>query len=125
MRLLIEVFALYFVYVFGTALLIWRYGTKDRGPSVIVVSVIPLIAIISFFHFLVIAIFRRAPLLSPCPDGLAEAELIIEKHRQHMFGGSTEPHFASDWANLYATTVEQEAVRVQKFARKVLAGAYA
>jgi hypothetical protein len=125
MRLVIEILAVYFVYVFGTSLLIWRYGTKDRGPSALVAAVLPFIVVVSFFQFLFMALFRHAPLVTPCPDGLAEAELIVENHRQRMFGGRpVEPHFASDWANLYAMTVEQESVRVQKFARKVLDAAY-
>lgn len=121
MRLLIEVSTIYAIYLFGTSLLIWRYGGKDRAPNIVVAWVVPVIVVASFIEFIFHALFRKALSIRPCPIGLDEAELIVERHRQQMFGGKPiEPHFASDWARLYASAVEQETEKVQKFARKVL-----
>lgn len=120
MRLAIEIFAVYFIYAFGTSLLVWRYSVRDRGPIIVVTWVIPLMVIASLFELIFLTIFRRSPCIRPCPEGLDETELIVERHRQQMFGGEpVEPHFASDWARLYTLTLEQEAERVQRFARRV------
>jgi len=122
MRLAIEVFTIYIVYLFGTSLLIWRYGSKDRAPSIVVAAVSPLLFVFSAIQLILLKIIGRSPEISPCPAGLSDAELVIERKRQEMFGGEPiEHHFASDWAKLYAKTVEQDAEKVQAFARRVLA----
>lgn len=121
MHFLIEVVAVYAIYVFGTSLLIWRYGTKDRGPSIVVAAVAPMLFLAAFGKLFALALFRRSPAIHPCPVGLKDAELLVERKRQQMFGGEPlEPHFASDWARLYEKTFEEEAERVQAFARRVL-----
>ncbi len=120
MRLLIEILTIYVVYLFGTALLIWRYGKKDRAPSIVVAGVAPILFVASFVELIFLAVIGKSRQISPCPDGLSDAELLVERQRQQMFGGSPiEPHFASDWSRLYAKTVEIEAERVQAFARRV------
>jgi hypothetical protein len=121
MRLMIEILTIYAIYIFGTSLLIWRYGTKDRGPLIVVAAVIPILTIVSFFEVCIRALFLRSPQMSPCPDGLAEAERIIERHRHEMFGGSPiPPHIAHEWEMFYAKTLEREAARVQRFATQIL-----
>jgi hypothetical protein len=121
MRLMIEILTIYAIYIFGTSLLIWRYGTKDRGPLIVVAAVIPVLTVVSFFEVCIRALFLRTSQMPPCPDGLAEAERIVEKHRQEMFGGPPiPPHIAYEWEMLYAKTLEREAARVQKFAAQIL-----
>jgi hypothetical protein len=121
MRFTIELFTTYGVYLFGTSLLIWRYGSKDRGPAIIVAAVVPFLFVATFLKLTVLAMLRRSPAMGPCPEGLSDAEIVVERNRQRMFGGEPlKPTFASDWARLYEKTVEAEAERVQAFARRVL-----
>lgn len=121
MRLAIEVLTFYIVYLLGTSLLIWRYGSRDRGPSIVVSAVAPILLVAVFVELLVLALAHRIPSISPCPVGLSDAESVVEQQRRKMFGGNAvEPHFASDWARLYAQTLELDAERVQSFARRVL-----
>jgi len=121
MRLIIEILTVYAIYIFGTSLLIWRYGNKDRAPIIVLTAVLPFMVVIVFFEVFVRALFQRAPQMNPCPDGLAEAERIVEKHRHEMFGGApVPPHIAHEWQMLYAKTLEREAARVQKFAVRIL-----
>lgn len=121
MHFFIELASVYVIYLFGTSLLIWRYGTRDRGPSIVVAGVAPMLFMAAIAKMFVLALFRRSPTIHPCPDGLKDAELMVERKRQQMFGGEPlEPHFASDWARLYEKTLEEDAERVQAFARRVL-----
>ncbi len=125
MRLVIEILTIYGIYFFGTSLLIWRYGRKERGVSIIVAGVMPTLVVVSvvvsLFEIFRVTVLRQSPRIRPYPDGLEEAELIVEKRRQQMFGGvALKPHFASDWKNFYQATIEREAERVQKFAHRML-----
>jgi hypothetical protein len=126
MKLLVEIFSVYALYAFGATVLIWRHATKDRGPTVVVAWLAPALMIAAFIEGTFRLLFRKRPKVRPCPVGLDEAELVVEKRRQKMFGGElSHPHFASDWARLYGVTLEEEAERVQKIARKVFAHSYA
>jgi len=121
MHLAIEIATVYAIYLFGTSLLIWRFGSRDRGPSIVVAAVVPALYVAAFAELAWLASLGRSPAIGPCPEGLSDAELAVERQRQKMFGGrALEPHFASDWQRLYAKTVENEAARVQSFARRVL-----
>jgi hypothetical protein len=125
MHLAIEIFTVYAIYIFGTSLLIWRYSTKERGVSIIVAGVTPILLVVSLFDLLRVTLFRQSRHIRPCPTGLDEAELIVEKRRQQMFGGEAlQPHFASDWTKLYQETIERETVRVQKIAHRMLTVTY-
>jgi uncharacterized membrane protein SpoIIM required for sporulation len=66
MRLFIEILAIYTTYVFGTSLLIWRFASNDRGPTVVVAAVIPFLFVISIFETVFSAALRK----SPVPDWL-------------------------------------------------------
>lgn len=121
MRLTIEILAVYAIYIFGTSALVWRYGTKDRGPLIVVTAVIPILTVVCLFEVGIRAMFGKSYQMPPCPDGLADAERIIEKHRLEMFGGTpAKLHVARDWELLYAKTLEHEAERVKAFASRVL-----
>lgn len=127
MRFAIEILTIYAVYVFGTAMLVWRFSKRGtgRGPSIVVAAAAPALLVFVLFEIAFLTVVGRRPHIEPCPDGLGEAELIVERKRLQMFGGeSIKPHFASDWARLYEKTVEQDAERVQAFARRVLSLAY-
>jgi hypothetical protein len=119
--MMIEILTIYAIYIFGTSLLIWRYGKKDRAPLIVVAASIPILTVLSFFELGFRVLFMRSPQMEPCPDGLAETERIVEKRRLAMFGGAPiEPHIAHEWQMLYAKTLELEASRVQQFAVRVL-----
>ncbi|MHB1937858.1 MAG: hypothetical protein ACYCOR_14895 [Acidobacteriaceae bacterium] len=122
MRVAIELATIYGIYIGGMSLLIWRYVAKNRGSNIVVAAAMPLLAVLAIFlSILLVALKRTEPRVGPCPYGLMEAEEIVEKKRQNMFGGDPQkPHFARDWAALYAATLEQEAERVHRFADKVL-----
>jgi len=122
MTLLFEILAVYAIYACGTAFLVFRFGTKDRVPSVVVAWLAPVILVISFIS----AINRSLRILSgngtvkPCPQGLEEAEQIVENKRHSMFGGPTrKPHLAADWAKVYEFSMELQAARVERVARKL------
>jgi len=124
MHTFIEIVTIYALFVFGIAMLIGRFGVKDRFPQAVVASVLPLLLVCSVFEALYLLVMRPAPRVRPCPEGLNAAEAIIEKHRQMMFGGELRPtRLAPEWARLYALTLEMEVNRVQKFARRDLATA--
>src|SRR5712664_4787693 len=102
MKVTIEILSVYGVYVFGATVLIWRYIAKDRGPTIVVAWLMPALLIAAFIEGTFRLLFRKRPRVRPCPVGLDQAELAVEKRRQKMFGGDlSQPHFASDWARLY------------------------
>lgn len=122
MKLAIELAFIYGLYALSAAIVIWRYGHKDRVPFIIVAWLMPPMLVASFLHFILLLVFGKRPRMKPCPVGLDEAEGLVEHYRREMFGGDPiEPHFATDWALLYRMTLEKEAQTVQAFARKVLA----
>jgi hypothetical protein len=125
MKVAVEILAMYGVYVFGASVLIWRYATtNDRGPSVVVAWLMPVLIFAAVLEGTFRLLFGKSPRIRKCPAGLAEAEMVVEKRRQKMFGGEQlATNFASDWARLYGVTLEEEAKKVQKFARRVLSPA--
>jgi hypothetical protein len=124
MRLAIEFVSIYGLYALTAAILIWRFGLRDRVPFIIVAWLMPPMLVASILHFTLRVIFGKRPRVRPCPIGLDEAEGLVERKRLEMFGGkSIQPHFATDWALLYQATLELEAQAVQTIARRVLAWA--
>lgn len=122
MKVFFEILAVYGVYVFGATVLIWRYTAKDRGPTTVVAWLMPFLLVATVIQGTYLLFFRKYPRVRPCPIGLAEAEVVVEKRRQKMFGGERlATNFASEWARLYGVTLEQEAKQVQEIARKVFA----
>jgi hypothetical protein len=123
MRLLFEILAVYFIYACSTAFLVIRFGTKDPVPSVAVAWLAPAIIVASIISTINTIARMLAGLdlsLKPCPEGLEEAEQIVETKRHAMFGGAMrKPHFAADWAKVYELAVELQAERVQRLARKL------
>jgi hypothetical protein len=124
MRLFIEIAAIYGVYVLGVSFLIGRFGTKDKVPIAVAASTIPILVVAAIFESAFLLITRKEPRVRPCPEGLDAAELIVERHRQQMFGGEIQqPKFAFHWARVYALTVEREARAVEGLARDIFATA--
>lgn len=124
MQLLIQILAIYLIYGIGMSVVICRHGMKDRGLFVFAAWIMPFTLVASIFHSAFLLLFRRSPRVRRCPDGLADAERIVERYRLEMFGGKPVEHrFAADWARLYAMTLETETEQVQRFARRVLTSA--
>jgi hypothetical protein len=122
MKLAVEILAIYGVYAFGATVLIWRYIATDRGPTIVVAWLMPGVILAALIHGTYRVLFKKSPRVRPCPAGLAEAEVIVEERRQKMFGGERlATNFASEWTRLYGVTLEEEAKKLQKFARKAFA----
>ncbi|MEO6803127.1 MAG: hypothetical protein ABI197_07785 [Granulicella sp.] len=121
MRLAIEIVAIYSLYITGVTIILKRYGKKDTLPMIVAAGAIPVLVVVSFFEAIFLMVFRSAPRVRPCPEGLDVAEMIVERHRQEMFGGETQhPKFAFEWARVYALTLERETKTVKNFARSFL-----
>jgi hypothetical protein len=57
--------------------------------------------------------------MEPCPAGLEEAELIVERQRQIMFGGTLrKPTYAASWRFAYERVLQRDTDRVQRMARR-------
>jgi hypothetical protein len=122
MRLIVEILTVYGLYLFGAAILIGRYGTRDRGPVIVVAWLMPALLVLSVLLSIFRLLFSRRLTVSRPPHGLEEAERFVEKHRHEMFGGElVKMHYATDWARLYARTLEEEAQKVKAFAKRILA----
>src|SRR5262249_54461032 len=110
MKLIVDFGVFYGLYAFTAAMLIWRYGVKDRAPFIVVAWLIPVLTIAALLNSILRLILGKRPKIGPCPYGLDEAEVLIERHRREMFGGGPiVPHFAQDWTLLYKLTLEEEA----------------
>jgi hypothetical protein len=119
MRIFIEILTAYSIYVLGTAILIWRFSENGRVASTACAVLMPFMtlgAVVATFLSVMGIVKIR---IKPCPPGLEQAELLVERHRKEMFGGkSVPPHLASEWTRVYRATLQIEAQRVKTFTRK-------
>ena len=119
-RFAIEILTTYGIYLLATFLLIGRHGKRDRLPSVVVAWAMPVLVVVGVVWTTANILLRRPPRIGPCPDGLEAAERAIAKRRQELFGGPLmRPHVAARWAKQYSLTLELEAERLQRLARKL------
>ena len=109
------------IFIFGIALTIRRFGGSDY-PIIIVCAVLtPILAVVAVFSLLYSAIRGNGETIDPCPEGLEEAERIVETQRQRMFGGPVrEPFIAASWKRAYQIQLQKETRQVQSVARRYL-----
>jgi hypothetical protein len=109
------------IFILGIALTIRRFGDQDYPVVILSAIVTPILAVIAMFYVIFLAI-RGKNTLDPCPDGLEEAEKIVEIQRQQLFGGPARaPSISASWKQAYEMQLQAETRRVQKVARRYLA----
>jgi hypothetical protein len=118
--MLIDIAVALAIFILGIALTVRRFGGPDYPALMLGAVLTPALAIIAVFCVFYLA-FRRKTLMDPCPDGLEEAEKIVEIRRQQMFGGQLRPpSITASWRRAYQLQLQMETQRVQSFARRYL-----
>lgn len=111
------------IFILGIALTVRKYGKYGGSdyPILVLSAVLtPVLAIIAVFYVFYFAI-RGKRVMDPCPEGLEEAEKIVEIHRQQMFGGPLRsPSIAASWRRAYQLELQRETQHVQSVARRYL-----
>lgn len=115
MNLLLTIAAMYALYAFITMGVIVCVQHRDRFPAIMIAIVFPVILVAAAFS----AIGSKVVTL-PCPDGLEEAEALVERQRQLMFFGKPQqPSIARVWRKRYAMSVELQALHMRKFSLEI------
>jgi len=113
MQLLWDVLAFYALYVFVGIAIVECFSSREKPEMAAVVVVFPLMLIIG----VPVTLFR-VPTIPPCPNGLDDAERLVEAERKRLFGGSQEPlAIAESWKKAYALSLEMQVERVKSFPR--------
>ena len=108
------------IFILGIALTIRRFGGRDYLILSLCAVLTPFLAVVAFFSLLYLTL-RGQQLVDPCPEGLEEAERIVEDQRQRMFGGpAREPFIAASWRRAYQLQLQKETRQVQSVARRYL-----
>jgi hypothetical protein len=108
------------LFVAGMGWTVSRYAKRDRAAFAVVAVLSPLLAIIAAISLAIQLILNIETRVGPCPDGLEEAEQLVEEERQHMFGGELrKPTYARSWQRAYELELQREASKVKNFAQKV------
>ncbi len=119
-HMLVDTAVVLILFGFGIGWTVFRYGKRDRLVFAVVAILSPAIAIFAA----VIVFFKlaagRAPQIGPCPDGLEEAEFMVEEQRQKMFGGDLRPPmYSKSWQRAYELELQRDAAKVQRIAQRV------
>lgn len=119
---LIDIAVLLILFGFGIGWTVYRYGKRDRLAFAVVAVVSPVITVFALIVVLLRLCTGQKLQVKPCPDGLQDAERLVEEERQRMFGGELrEPMYAKSWHRAYEAELQREAARVQRFAQRVFA----
>lgn len=109
------------IFALGIGLTIRRYCGRDRLALTIVALLTPFVAIVAIFRVAYLAATSNLH-LKPCPQGFEEAERLVERRRQEMFGGKLrDPAMTASWQLAYEYELQSETERVQRVALKYLA----
>ena len=109
------------IFVLGIALTVRRFGSRDRVAFTVVAVLTPAVALFAMFRLAYLFLCNRVE-LDPCPQGLEEAEKIVEIQRQQMFGGALrESSFTASWQKAYERELQKETERVQRVAQRYFA----
>jgi hypothetical protein len=109
--------ATYFLYAFTVTGLVLCVQRCDRFSAISIALCFPFLLIAGVF-----AAFASSPddFLKPCPQGLEEAEALVERKRQIMFQGRPmQPKIALSWKRRYAMAVEFQAHKVRELSIEV------
>jgi hypothetical protein len=109
------------IFALGIGLTIRRYCDRDRAALTIVAVLTPLVAVIAVFRVAYLAATNNLR-PRPCPEGFEEAERLVERRRQEMFGGKLrEPAMTASWQLAYEYELQSETERVKRVALKYFA----
>lgn len=112
------------LFCFGIGWTVYRYGRRNRLAFAVVAVVSPVIALVAFLVVIVRLLAGNRTQMGPCPDGLPEAERLVEEERQKLFGGDLrEPAYSKYWQRAYEIELQREAAKVQSIAQKVFVNA--
>lgn len=105
----------------GMGWTVFRYAARDKVAFALIAILSPFIVVISAVRLLYLLIRMKRPQVGPCPEGLTEAERLVEEQRQRMFGGELrEPTFARSWQRAYELELQLEASKIKRGVQKVL-----
>jgi hypothetical protein len=108
------------IFILGIALSLRKFSGQDYIVLVLSAVLTPILAVFAVF-FVLFAAIRGESSLDPCPDGLEEAERIVESQRQQMFGGPLRPpSISASWKRAYQLQLQKETRQVQTVARRFL-----
>lgn len=84
------------IYTLGISLTVRRFGTNNRLAFAVVALIAPFVAVYAVFGTAGLILRGRPLVMQPCPEGLEDAERIVEEQRQRMFGGKMRaPSYAA------------------------------
>jgi hypothetical protein len=108
------------IFVVGISLTVRKFGNHNRVAFAVVAILSPFVSLFAVFRVAYLAL-RGGLAVGECPPGLEEAERIVERQRQHMFGGPLrEPSFTKSWRTAYERELQKDTELVQEVANKYL-----
>ncbi len=121
---LIDLLVGFVLFGFGLGWTVFRYASRNRLAMAVAAILSPLIAVIAVVFVLFNLVARRELHIGPCPEGLPEAERLVEEERQKLFGGEArEPSYSRTWQRAYEAELQRELTQVQRIAQRVFAHA--
>ena len=121
---LIDLTVGFVLFGFGLGWTVFRYASRNRLAMAIAAVLSPLIAVIAVVFVLFNLVTGRELHIGPCPDGLPEAERLVEEERRKLFGGELrEPSYSRSWQRAYELELQRELAGVQRIAQRVFAHA--
>ena len=116
MHILSVVLATYVLYAFILVSIVLCVQHRDRFPSIVVGLLFPGVLFAAVFG----ALASSNEPVKPCPNGLEEAEALLEQKRQLMFQNApVQPNIANSWKRRYAMSVEMQARKVRELSIEV------
>lgn len=122
-RALVDITVTAMLFSAGIVWTVARYSKRDRFAFCVVAVLSPLIAFISVFRLIFLVMTDQVK-VGPCPAGLPEAELLVAKEHQKMFGGELrEPTFSRNWQRAYELELQREVEGIERMAQRFLVNA--
>lgn len=117
MQLLGTAVTIYTLYCFAAWTMILLAQRRDRFPSIVIAGLFPVVIVLGLIHSLFTLNHSN---LHPCPEGLEEAEAVVEQRRQRMFQSKPiQPSIARSWKKRYAMSLELQAKQLRKLSIQV------
>jgi hypothetical protein len=109
------------IFALGIALTLRRFAKGEFLVLTLSALLTPVLALAAVVYVIYLIATTGNSQIGPCPLGFEEAEKIVERRRQQMFGGPLrEPSMANSWRLAYQMELQRETDRVQKVARRYL-----